>query len=528
MNQAFVLSNLVSESKTSVPQETFFQFIWRNKINRRYLLIALVGTIIQFVIFKLLYPFADFFSDSTSYIFAAQANLDINIWPIGYSKFLRIFHFISYSDTALVAFQYFFLEIASLYLFYTILYFIGLHRISRTVLFIFLFFNPLFLYLSNYVNSDPLFAGFSLVWFSELLWIIYKPAAYQVFTQAILLFLCFTIRNNAYYYPLIAIVAFLLSNQKIRIKILGIILPFLLIIPFVIHTRNEAYKLTGTKQFSLFTGWQLANNALYMFEYTDSAEGLSPQCQELDRDVRKFYNTTAPEFHASLYNYVGNFFIRDPYSPLRKYVYKHFNITKINTDSVVLVAWAKSSVVFKEYGEHLIKRNIQGYMWGYLKLNAENYFLPPLEKLEIYNTGSSHVYQIIKNWFHYKSDRVTSVSNKLQGNILFLYPTLFLVLNFCFSAILLACWLQGRYKLIAPALKKSLSVVVLLLVVNAIFCISATIIVFRYEFFPLILFFAFTLTGLELLSEKSVTDIKGNAEIDNKNYPRQELASVSH
>jgi len=37
---------------------------------------------------------------------------------------------------------------------------------------------------------------------------------------------------------------FLLSKQPLKWKLAGIIMPFLLIIPFVIHTRNEAYKLT--------------------------------------------------------------------------------------------------------------------------------------------------------------------------------------------------------------------------------------------------------------------------------------------
>jgi len=116
------------------------------------------------------------------------------------------------------------------------------------------FVNPLSLYLSNTINSDALFGALSILWVTQLLWIIHKPRVYQLFVQAILLFLCFTIRNNAYYYPLIAIIAFLLTKQNWKWKLAGMVLPFLFIIPFVIHTQNEAYKITGTRQFSLFTG----------------------------------------------------------------------------------------------------------------------------------------------------------------------------------------------------------------------------------------------------------------------------------
>jgi len=80
------------------------------------------GSIVSFILFKLLYPYPDFFSDSYSYLEAAYFNQDIAIWPIGYSKFLWAFHYLTHSDTAFVAFQYFFLQISALYLFFSILY----------------------------------------------------------------------------------------------------------------------------------------------------------------------------------------------------------------------------------------------------------------------------------------------------------------------------------------------------------------------------------------------------------------------
>src|SRR6266540_7479840 len=95
------------KQKQQKSEPSFFRFIWQEKRNRAFVWIMLAGTIVQFVIFKIMYPFADFFSDSYSYIFAAYANLDVSIWPIGYSKFFRVFHFVTHSDSALITFQYF-------------------------------------------------------------------------------------------------------------------------------------------------------------------------------------------------------------------------------------------------------------------------------------------------------------------------------------------------------------------------------------------------------------------------------------
>src|SRR5882757_2231359 len=109
--------------KNMINAASFIDFIIKNPRNRTFLLIALGGTVLQFIIFKILYPFPDFFSDSYSYIYAAQANLDVSIWPIGYSKFLAAFHMLTHSDTALIAFQYFFYELSALYFFFSLLYF---------------------------------------------------------------------------------------------------------------------------------------------------------------------------------------------------------------------------------------------------------------------------------------------------------------------------------------------------------------------------------------------------------------------
>ena len=42
------------------------------------------------------------------------------------------------------------------------------------LLFLFLFLNPLFLYCSNFIMSDPLFTTLSIGWLVQLIWLIQR------------------------------------------------------------------------------------------------------------------------------------------------------------------------------------------------------------------------------------------------------------------------------------------------------------------------------------------------------------------
>jgi hypothetical protein len=497
-------------------QTSFVHFILGERRNRQLLGIALVATILQFIIFKFFYPFADFFSDSYSYIYAASANLDIGIWPIGYSKFLMAFHSISQTDTSVVTFQYFFLESSCLYFFFTILFFYNPGRTTRNILFVFLFFNPLFLYISNYINSDPLFAALSLFWVVQLLWIINRPKLSQLFTQAILLFLCFTIRNNAYYYPFITLIAFILSRQLVWRKVVGSLMGVALIVPFILAEQSAAYKITGTRQFSLFTGWQLANNALYMYGHidVDSNKLPSQESRNLDQFSRKFYSKMPPDFSEYLSAYVANFFIRQPQSPLKQYFNKYYQ----SQDEDALIAdWGKASVVFNEYGTWLIKHHPVEFARYFMLLNAKNYFMPPLEKLEVYNLGQDDVSVIAQDWFGYKTSSVSAVSKTLQGRILFFFPYLFFFLNVLFAGSLIWWFYRRRSVSLGLEFNYTMILSVSLLLANTAFCIFATIIVLRYQFFPMIITLTFPLLLIELLDKKHPApnrNILPNPEID--------------
>lgn len=516
MNISAIISKNNKAGKQNAPESdlNFFQFVWQKNKNRRFVWIALTGMMVQFVIFKLLYPFADFFSDSYSYIFAAKANLDVSVWPIGYSKFLRAFHFITSSDTALVSFQYFFLELSCLYFFFTILYFYKPIKNNQVILFIFLFFDPLFLYISNYVNSDPLFIALSILWFTELLWIMHRPNVSHIVLQALLLFTAFTIRNNAYIYPFVAAAAFSLSRLRLWVKIAGTSLGLLFIIPFIMHTRNASYKITGTKMFSLFTGWQLANNSLYMYEYADTSKKLSAESRELDKLSIWFYSHVPKDFRSDyLLTNPGNFFIQQKWSPLKLYLNRHYKLTD---DYNNVIAWGKASILFEEYGKYLILNNKGAYLHKFMIPNAKNYFIPHLEKLAEYNLGQNKVETLAQQWFHYKSDTINSVSIKAQNYILYIFPFLFLIINAYWLISMIVFWLQEKYKNIEPTYNQSILLINVFFVLNFLFSVFATIIVMRYQVFPMIVCVPFSLLLTEWLDKKRSQGLINEAPLENR------------
>ncbi len=493
MSQSLTLSPPAATVLPDSPvQETnelssFRKFI-QKKATRKLIVITGLGVLIQFVVFKLLYPYPDFFSDSYSYLFAAYAHLDVSIWPIGYSKFLLLFHYLTPSSLALIGFQYFFLELGALCFFISFLYIYQPAKTARVLFYLFLFFNPLLFYISNYVNSDPLFVALSLFWFTQLLWILHKPRLYQVLIQALLLFLCFTVRNNAYYYPVISALTFLLSKLNWKAKLTAILMPFAFIIPFIIHTQNVAYQMTGSKQYSLFTGWQLANNALYIYPHiqVDNNLLLTKESQQLDHSVKSFYQSIPKGFplDAVLSSYVGNFFIREPKAPLKVFLNDHYTITD-EYDGII--AWGKASSIYAEYGTSIIKNNPVAYLKYFCVLNAKNYILPPLEKLEVYNLGLNKIDPIAEFWFHYSNNKIISIPNKIQGIVLYVFPILFMILNFYLLLGIVMTLLTRKYKSLSPTHFKTGVLLSAFYLLNVAFSVLVTINVFRYQVFPMIL-----------------------------------------
>jgi hypothetical protein len=498
---------------TSYKPIRFYRFICQVKVNRIFLAAGISGMLLQFIIFKQLYPFADFFSDSYSYIYAASAHRAVNIWPIGYSWFLAAVHTITDSDTALVFLQYVLLGLAFFYFFFSILYFYRPSTGISVTLFLFLFFNPLFLYLSNYVSSDALFLTLSLCWLTQLLWIIYRPRPYQVITHTLLLSIAFTVRYNALYYPLISIAVFIFSLHVRVWKITGIFFPLLLIAGFISYTRQKNFELTGERQFSIFGNWQLANNALFMFSriQVDSTK-LPLETLPLHRLTQAYFNSVDNRIK-TVTPIDGSFYIKYMNAPLKQYL-MHYWLAHPNWDDVQ--AWGAVAPVYGAYGKYLIRNNPLDFARCYLAPNTYNYFLPPLEKLALYNTGQPEVDKIAQDWFHYPSRELRYVSLTGQGSLLFFYPSFFLLINLAFLAGLAWLLYNKAFSRLKWKFRAGLFLIGSVLLTNAAFSIMASPIVFRYQVFVMIIAFPFVLFMLEIAEKAERSSFVEPLSIDQK------------
>lgn len=411
--------------------------------------IAVPAILLQWGVFKYFYPFASFFfTDSFAYLHAAAFNLDAYIWPVGYSKFLRVFNSFFHSDAGLVCFQYLFLQACGLYFLFTLLYLFRPSKSVTIILFIIQVVNPLFLYLGNAVSSDALFIGCSLLWTAQLMQLIDTPSRQRIFVQAMLLALLFALRYTAIYYPLIAAIAILFSAHTRKEKIIAIALPVLLMLGFMYYTALATEEMTGIRKFSPFSGWQLANNALYMYEHARSpgdvsgarmtqsisagrdggSSSIPSRFEALDGHIRRFFDSVKTERTLFDIMYPGIFYLWSPQSPLATYR----DLQNKKDSAAWYKNWVMISSLYSDYGSWLIRQHPLAYAEYFCLPNLQRYALPPLEFMGKYNSGMDTVDKMTAAWFQYKDQRVKAFSPTIQAAVLAPYPFLNMLLNLFF------------------------------------------------------------------------------------------------
>lgn len=473
---------------------SFKDFLVKDRQNRIVLLLAAAALVIQFGIFKYYYPFASYIhGDSFSYLKAAYHNLDINTYMVGYSNFLRLFSVFTKSDFILTAFQYLFIQASGLFLLFTIFYFYRPGKVVQYVLLAFMVFNPLFLHLGNLISSDCVFASLSLTWFALLLWIINRSSTQVLVWQVIVLFLAFTVRYNALIYPFIAAATICLSKLPLRRKIATIGAGLMLCGLFVTYTSYKYKQLTGIWQYSPFSGWQFANNAMYAYRYVDSADRkpVAKKYAALDKMIREYFDTTR-NFKKYPHEAVkaSTFYMWSPGMPLMKYKDKIFKKDTAATGD--LRRWASMAPFYKEYGLYMIKKYplqfAQYFMWP----NSHKYYAPPIEFLQTYNGGRDSVPQLARTWFGYKSGKMWTRTKDPEVTILNFYPILSGVINvIMLFGLVFFTMLNGFNKNIYLRSAIFLGGAVWLL--NAGFTIFASSAALRFQSFPILISTIFSL-----------------------------------
>lgn len=453
-------------------------------------LIAVVVILAQFFVFRQFYPFASFFQDSYGYIDGAAERLAVSYRPMGYSWFLIAIHAVSSSDTFLVFIQYVLLQLSGLYVWSTVHRLYRPHKRVSNVIFYCLLLNPLTLYMANTVSSDALFTSLTLLWLTELLKLMHSPEPGPLLRQIILLVLIFYIRFNALYYPLIAAIAFLLATRRRAFRFTAIIATILVVVICAKRMEHVNLKATGAKTWSSFGGWQMANNALYAYPFIKlDTSNLSPECKDLDRMVRQYFDTARPQYTWRQPD--GTWYMWDPHSPLKKYL----RIKQAQQHTDYFTAWSRVGPIYSQYGYHIVLHHPLAYAKAFSIHSAATYFYPPLEVLGHYNEEQDTVNDLAKNWFHYNSNKVTSADKRMQRKIV--TPLRFCWLLFNIAGVITAVFFlttaRAKWRTLDKGLQKALLLTLTYCVVNAAFFIFATTSVFRYQLAPMTWLFIFTL-----------------------------------
>lgn len=495
-----------SPAKVASASLPFKDFLLHTKKNKVFFWIAGIAILLQFIVFKYLYFTPGFVDgDSYTYLETAYRNSNINTYPIGYSRFLRIFSTFTKSHIALVGFQYLLLQGSSLFFIFTLAWLYKPGKVVFAILFCCMVFNPAFLYMSNYITSDALFLGLSLIWFTLLLWIIHRPAPKQIIIHAVIILLAFTVRYNALFYPVVGAIAFILSRQPIRMKIAGIVASVLLIAGFMYHTSNQYNKLTGIRQFSPFSGWQMANNALYAYRFLQDKKpvNLPPRFRQLDQTVRTYFDTTRnPYAHPQETLIANTWYMWDPISPLQIYMNKQFD-----KDSTAgrLKRWAAMGPLYADYGSYLIKQYPAAFTVYFMLPNLLKYYAPPVEFLDTYNMGKDSIQPIAQVWFGLKSAKVKTHFKDLKVTILNFYPVLVGILNVVFLVGLIGFAILKGFKK-QKLLSGGLLLVFGLWLVNFGFSVFASQIALRFQMLPVLVFMSFALLLIEYVWKEAFTE----------------------
>jgi hypothetical protein len=484
--------------------------------NKRMLWLSCIIMFVSFAWLKYLYPYPNFIPpDSFNYIESANNNDFINIWPIGYAKFLRLIGILTHSDLALVIIQYLILIASIQYFLFTIRYLLSPGKWLFRVIFIITITNPLVPHIANFVSSDCLFASLSLIWFSQLMWILYNSTSKLLLSHALVVLLAFMTRFTAVYYPVISIAVILVTPMPAVRRFLGLGTIALVLLCFIGRTQNEYNVKTGTIQYSAFGGWQLAANALYGYAWSkpDTSVDVPPKFRLLHEIVNQHMDSIRklryrPDTSPGIY------YFWDFKSPLRIYLNKYYSGNNF------FEQWASVAPLYSQYGRWLTMKYPASFLKHYLWPNLLRYYNPPPYFMGLYNLGNKRVDPIVVMWFNWKSEKLSIRSNSSTIEIMNTLPTLLAIINPAFMFCILFFLLFSGFRLCNKIAKQTILCSLTVWLCNTIFSVISAPIELRYQIFPtvitlplLLLFISWLIQSLKTESTLNKKQLNLNIEL---------------
>lgn len=474
--------NVSATDRDTARRMGFFRYLWTGP-NKVYLLAGVLLPLLLMAVFKYYYPMPAMLGDSNGYILAAAEDKHVYYRPFGYARFLQLVHDLATGHTALVYIQLLLLVFSGLFCFFSVDYLFGFRsgRI-KAASWALLTINPLVVVQANYLLSDALFVSLTVAWFTFMLWVLKTKKAWPLIAQLIVLYWVFQVRYNALYYPAVLAVVLLLSpGIKLYYKLAGTAASLLIIFALYTGIKNETTKATGAEVFAGFSGWQLANNALYMYPHIDvKAEDFEDQEQKiLDKFVKRFVDSISPVAVARIRegSHIGSDFLWDKKSPLKQYVYYLSNRYRISYYNV----WYRVAPLYNDYAVRLIRDHPAAYFRYFILNNTRLFFLPAVESDGKYDELA--LPPTTQKWLGIKDDKATARSATLQPAILAPYPALHALL-FVFALVMPLLFLFKKRRQLGrwhPAFVMPVLFWCLFLLAGMAFSIMSAIVCLRYE-----------------------------------------------
>lgn len=489
-------SYVVKSHKHPIDCLHFLNWMIRVKENRIFILISSMLSVVLWITFKYFYYYPNIIFDSYYYVWAAAFNDDVSAWPIGYSKFLRLIGIFTHSVNAVLIIQYIFLQISFLLFFFSLRYFFRIERKTSFVFLILFLLNPIYLFTCNLILSDILFLGLSLLWITSLLWILFRPLKWLLIFHGLLLFLTFSIRHSATFYPIISCIGIMMSQYKLLLKIGGIALQLFIVGAFVLYTTHKNEEVYGVNQFSPLQSWKVASNALYMYEHVTDQE-VKPvplKFKSLDSMVREYYHSKHDS--VNLFNpdpSWGSYYIFMYPSPLLRY--KDEKYPKNKRFLIDVPVFSKMAPLYDAYGSWLIKQYPLMYTKSFVIPNIWIYMVPyPEVYYDSHNPfrlQSDTIGKVTRKWFGLRTIAIPKKYIDFRSKLFEIYPYYNTCVHLLFVLVMITFFaLNGARIMVKPYLK-GIFLVTILWCCNFLFIILASASLLRYQLFIVILELAF-------------------------------------
>jgi hypothetical protein len=271
-------------------------------------------------------------------------------------------------------------------------------------------------------------------------------------------------------------VAVFLGKHSFWKRTLSISASILLIAVFVYITTEKTYKATGTRIFTAFSGWQLANNAMHILRHQsiDTTGITDKKVKYLISYSKDFLDTTKDEIP----NHASSWYMWFYTSPLKRYMNVYEGRSKY-----YFRTWTALGPLYNKFGKTIIFQNPGSYFQYFVLPNTREYMIP---RMEIYKNYFEHVDTIgtiAQQFYGYKQDKILSKKQVVYDIVFTPWRVLFPVMNVLLIALIMWYILKRKYSNQSRIFNYTLLCFSALFFANFFFIILLAPTVFRYHIF---------------------------------------------